>query len=51
MFKAILKTISSDVWQTIVGVLTVAVLGGIRGILYLSKTALSFSIATLTAPA
>ena len=51
MLKSLLKTISSDARQSIVGVLVVAVLGGIGGILYLSKTALSFSIAILTSPA
>jgi len=51
MLKSLLKTISSDARQSVVGALVVAALGGIGGILYLSKTALSFSIAILTSPA
>jgi hypothetical protein len=51
MLKSLLKTIFSDVRQAIVGALALATLGAIGGILYLSKTALSFSIAILTSPA
>ncbi len=51
MTKQILKTIFSDVRQAVVSVIVVAVIGAIGGILFLSKTALSFSIAMLTAPA
>lgn len=48
--KSILKTIFSDVRRTIIGLIVVAVLSGAGGILYLSKTVLSFSIATLNIP-
>jgi len=46
----ILKTIFSDIRRTIVGVIDLALLGGATGVLYLSKTALDFSIAILTIP-
>jgi hypothetical protein len=45
-----LKTIFSDVRKTIIGIIVLAILGGTGGVLYLSKTALSFSIAILTIP-
>lgn len=51
MLTKTLKTIFSDVRQAVVGVIVVAVIGAIGGILYLSKTALYFSIAILTSPA
>ena len=47
MFKKLLKSIFSDVRSTIIGLCVIAVVGGTSGLLYLSKTALSFSIAIL----
>ena len=46
----IIKTLFSDVRQAIVGGLVLAVFGSIGGILYLSKAALSFSIAIVNTP-
>lgn len=48
--KPILKSLFSDVRQAIVGVIVIALLGSIGGLLYLSKTALYFSIAILNTP-
>jgi len=45
--KSILKILFSDARQTIVGIIVVGLVGSIGGLLYLSKTALSFSIAIL----
>ena len=50
MMIKILKTIFSDIRRTVVGVIALALLGGTTGVLYLSKTALDFSIAILTIP-
>lgn len=50
MLKSLLKTISSDVRSSVVGAFSLAILGGIGGILYISKTALAFSIEILTTP-
>lgn len=46
----ILKTIFSDARQVIIGVIVLALFGGTTGVLYLSKTALAFSISILTIP-
>lgn len=43
----ILKSILSDVRKTAIGLIVVGLIGGTSGLLYLSKTALSFSIAIL----
>lgn len=51
MLRTFIKTILSDVRQAVVGTIALAVLGTIGGILYLSKTALSISLAILTSPA
>ena len=51
MLKQILTTLFSDVRRSIVSSIVGAVLLSLGGILYLSKTALSYSLAILTAPA
>ena len=50
MITKSLKTIFSDVRQTVVGIVFLALVGGTGGLLYKSKTALSFSIALLKTP-
>ena len=45
--KSTLKLLFSDIRQAIVAVIVIALLGSIGGLLYLSKTALYFSIAIL----
>ena len=50
MITKILKTILSDVRRTVIGVIVLALFGGTTGVLYLSKTALDFSIAIINIP-
>jgi len=50
MIIKILKAILCDARRTIIGVIVLALLGGTTGVLYLSRTALDFSIAILTTP-
>jgi hypothetical protein len=48
--KAILKLILSDVRQAIIGAIAIALVGGTAGLLYLSKSVLSFSIQIANTP-